>query len=80
MTANGMSSVSVSYETRRQLNTMRTMDGFKSVDLLLADLIREHKTKKMRGELDDLRMSMKEIADVNVDHLIDRLNLAPFKV
>lgn len=80
MTANGMSSVSVSYETRRQLNTMRTMDGFKSVDLLLADLIREHKTKKMRGELDDLRTSMKEIADVNVDHLIDRLNLAPFKV
>jgi hypothetical protein len=80
MTANGMSSVSVSYETRRQLNTMRTMDGFKSVDLLLADLIREHKTKKMRGELDDLRMSMKKIADVNVDHLIDRLNLAPFKV
>ena len=75
-----MSSVSVSYETRRQLNTMRTMDGFKSVDLLLADLIREHKTKKMRGELDDLRMSMKKIADVNVDHLIDRLNLAPFKV
>tara|TARA_B100001142_G_scaffold239536_1_gene238280 strand:- start:195 stop:437 length:243 start_codon:yes stop_codon:yes gene_type:complete len=80
MTADGMSSVSVSYETRRQLNTMRTMDGFKSVDLLLADLIREHKTKKMRGELDDLRTSMKEIADVNVDHLIDRLNLAPFKV
>ena len=36
--------------------------------------------KKMRGELDDLRKSMKEIADVNVDHLIDRLNLAPFKV
>jgi hypothetical protein len=80
MTADGMSSVSVSYETRRQLNTMRTMDGFKSVDLLLADLIREHKTKKMRGELDDLRTSMKEIADVNVNHLIDRLNLAPFKV
>jgi len=80
MTADGMSSISVSYETRRQLNTMRTMDGYKSVDLLLADLIREHKTKKMRGELDDLRTSMKEIADVNVNHLIDRLNLAPFKV
>ena len=80
MTANGMSSISVSYETRRQLNTMRTMDGYKSVDLLLADLIREHKTKKMRGELDNLRTSMKEIADVNVNHLVDRLNLAPFKV
>ncbi|MGY8669439.1 MAG: hypothetical protein ACKVJ7_00125 [Candidatus Poseidoniales archaeon] len=59
---------------------MRTMDGFKSVDLLLADLIREHKTKKMRGELDNLRTSMQETADVNVNHLIDRLNLAPFKV
>ena len=80
MTAEGMTSVSVSYETRRQLNTMRTMDGYKSIDLLLADLIREHKTKKMRGELDELRTNMKQIADVNVDHLIDRLNLAPFKV
>jgi len=80
MTAEGMTSISVSYETRRQLNTMRTMYGYKSVDAMLASLIREHKTSKMKGELDEVRNHMKEVADVDVEHLIDRLNLSPFKV
>ena len=39
-----------------------------------------HKLSKMNGELDRLRGQMKDVADVNADHLIDRLNLAPFKV
>jgi hypothetical protein len=34
----------------------------------------------MNGELERLRTQMKEVADVNTDHLVDRLNLAPFKV
>jgi hypothetical protein len=34
----------------------------------------------MNGELDKLRAHVKEIADVNADHLVERLNLAPFKV
>ena len=80
MTGEGMTSVSVSYEIRRQLNTIRTMDGFHSVDELLADLIRTHKLSKMNGELERLRNQMKEVADVNANHLVDRLNLAPFKV
>ena len=75
-----MTSVSVSYEVRRQLNTLRTMDGHKSVDSLISELIRAHKLAKMNGELDELRSKMKEIADVNSDHLVQRLNLAPFKV
>jgi len=56
------------------------MDGFRSVDELLADLIRTHKLSKMNGELERLRNQMKEVADVNAEHLVDRLNLAPFKV
>ena len=75
-----MTSVSVSYEVRRQLNTLRTMDGHKSVDSVISELIRAHKLAKMNGELDELRSKMKEIADVNSDHLVQRLNLAPFKV
>ena len=75
-----MTSVSVSYEVRRQLNTLRTMDGHKSVDSFISELIRAHKLAKMTGELDELRSKMKEIADVNSDHLVQRLNLAPFKV
>lgn len=75
-----MTSVSVSYEVRRQLNTMRTVNGHKSVNLLLEDVIRAHKMARMRGELDVLQEHLKRVADVNVEHLVDRLNMAPFKV
>ena len=75
-----MTSVSVSYEVRRQLNTLRTMDGYRSVDSFLSELIRAHKLAKMNGDLDELRTQMKEVADVSAEHLVQRLNLAPFKV
>ena len=75
-----MTSVSVSYEVRRQLNTLRTMDGHRSVDSFLSELIRAHKLAKMNGDLDELRTQMKEVADVSGEHLVQRLNLAPFKV
>tara|TARA_B100000902_G_scaffold343951_1_gene349007 strand:- start:3003 stop:3275 length:273 start_codon:yes stop_codon:yes gene_type:complete len=80
MTGEGMTSVSVSYEVRRQLNTMRTVNGHKSVNMLLDDIIRAHKIARMRGELDVLQEHLKRVADVNVEHLVDRLNMAPFKV
>ena len=75
-----MTSVSLSYEVRRQLNTMRTVNGHKSVNMLLEDIIRAHKMARMRGELDVLQEHLKRVADVNVEHLVDRLNMAPFKV
>tara|TARA_X000001036_G_scaffold104060_1_gene97287 strand:+ start:787 stop:1029 length:243 start_codon:yes stop_codon:yes gene_type:complete len=80
MTGEGMTSVSVSYEVRRQLNTLRTMDGHRSVDSFITELIRAHKLSKMNGELDNLRSKMKEVADVSAEHLVQRLNLAPFQV
>jgi|TARA_B110000858_G_C17772407_1_gene460349 hypothetical protein len=80
MTAEGMTSISVSYEVRRQLNTMRTSSGHKSVNELLNDMVRAHKIAKMQGEIDTLRQRMKDIANVPVEQLVDRLNLAPFKV
>ncbi|MDP6224415.1 MAG: hypothetical protein QGF34_05075 [Candidatus Poseidoniaceae archaeon] len=80
MTGEGMTSVSVSYEVRRQLNTMRTVSGHKSVNTLLEDLIRIHKMARMRGEIDTLRDHLQRVADVNVDHLVSRLNMAPFEV
>ena len=75
-----MTSVRVSYEVRRQLNTLRTMDGHRSVDSFLSELIRAHKLAKMNGDLEELRTHMKEVADVSAEHLVQRLNLAPFKV
>ena len=80
MTGEGMTSVSVSYEVRRQLNTMRSTSGHKSVNELLLDMVRSHKIAKMNGEIETLRDRMKAVADVEVEHLVDRLNLAPFKV
>ncbi|MEJ6530732.1 MAG: hypothetical protein QNL81_04025 [Euryarchaeota archaeon] len=80
MTAEGMTSISVSYEVRRQLNTMRTSSGHKSVNELLNDMVRAHKIAKMQGEIDTLRQRMNDIANVPVEQLVDRLNLAPFKV
>ena len=80
MTAEGMTSISVSYEVRRQLNTMRTSSGHRSVNDLLNDMVRAHKIAKMQGEIDTLRQRMKDIADVPVEQLADRLNLSPFKV
>ena len=80
MTGEGMTSVSVSYEVRRQLNTMRSTSGHKSVNELLLDMVRAQKIAKMNGEIETLRERMKAVADVEVEHLVDRLNLAPFKV
>jgi hypothetical protein len=48
--------------------------------MLLEDVIRAHKMARMRGELDVLQEHLKRVADVNVEHLVDRLNMAPFKV
>ena len=80
MTAEGMTSISVSYEVRRQLNTLRTLSGYKSINEFLNDLVRTHKITKMSGEIDTLRERMKAVADVEVEHLVDRLNLSPFQV
>ena len=56
------------------------MDGHRSVDSFITELIRAHKLSKMNGELDNLRSKMKEVADVSAEHLVQRLNLAPFQV
>jgi hypothetical protein len=48
--------------------------------VLLLDMVRAHKISKMNGEIETLRERMKAVADVEVEHLVDRLNLAPFKV
>lgn len=72
--------MSVSYEIRRLLNTLRTTGGHKSVNELLAEMIRTHRMLKMKSEIDTLRDRMKQAVDVDVDHLAERLNLAPFQV
>jgi hypothetical protein len=50
------------------------------VDELLQDLIRQHRMARMDGSLGTLRARAKDAANVDVDHLVERLKLAPFKV
>jgi CRISPR/Cas system type I-B associated protein Csh2 (Cas7 group RAMP superfamily) len=80
MTAAGMTSVSVSFETRRQLNSMKVMDNHRSVDDLLADLVKQYKVLRMRGVVDDLRSRFSELEEMDVDALVRKLAMSPFAV
>ena len=80
MTAAGMTSVSVSFETRRQLNSMKVMDNHRSVDDLLADLVKQYKVLRMRGVVDDLRSRFSELEEIDVDALVRKLAMSPFAV
>ena len=80
MTAAGMTSVSVSFETRRQLNSMKVMDNHRSVDDLLADLVKQYKVLRMRGVVDDLRARFSELEEMDVDALVRKLAMSPFAV
>ena len=51
-----------------------------SVNEVLLDLIRHQRMARMDGSLELLRERAKATADVDVDHLVERLNLAPFRV
>ena len=59
---------------------LRSLGGYKSVNEVLLDLIRHQRMARMDGSLELLRERAKATADVDVDHLVERLNLAPFRV
>ena len=75
-----MTSVSVSYETRRLLNSLRSISGHKSIDGLLMTLMKEHKMQKLSGVTDDLRNRLSELEGIDSEVLIQRLGLCPFPV
>ncbi len=72
--------MSVSFETRRQLNSMKVMDNHRSVDDLLADLVKQYKVLRMRGVVDDLRARFSELDEMDVDALVRKLAMSPFAV
>tara|TARA_B100001564_G_scaffold267842_1_gene229448 strand:+ start:225 stop:461 length:237 start_codon:yes stop_codon:yes gene_type:complete len=78
MTAEGMTSVSVSLETRRQLNQMRSMMEFKNIDLLLEHLLMEKRLSRLSAESKQLQEHLEKLDDVNVNDLIEKLDLSPF--
>jgi hypothetical protein len=80
MTAAGMTSLSVSFETRRLLNSMKAMGDHRSVDDLLAELVKQNKLMRMKGVLDELRSRLDELNELDVDALVRKLALSPFPV
>ena len=78
MTAEGMTSVSVSLETRRQLNQMRSMMEFKNIDLLLEHLLMEQRLSRLNTESKQLKEHLDGLSGVDIDGLIEKLELSPF--
>ena len=68
-----MTSVSVSFEARRQLNSMRAMGNYRSVDDLIQAVLQEYRMMQLRGEADKLRGRLREIGQTDVEALISRL-------
>ena len=78
MTAEGMTSVSVSLETRRQLNQMRSMMEFKNIDLFLEHLLMEQRLNRLNTESKQLKEHLDRLNGVDVNSLIEKLELSPF--
>ena len=75
-----MTSLSVSYEIRRQLNSMRAMKDLKSVNELLVQLIQEHKLTNLTKVTDLLGEKLSKLEGLDAEHLVQRLQLSPFKI
>ena len=78
MTAEGMTSVSVSLETRRQMNQMRSMMEFKNIDLLLEHLLMEKRLSRLSVESKQLQEHLEKLDGIDVNDLIEKLELSPF--
>mgnify|MGYP003709491399 FL=1 len=74
-----MTSVSVSFEVRRQLNSMRALGNYGSVDELLLHMLKAHRLIHIQTDGDRLRSRITELDDIDVAGLIARLDLSPYK-
>jgi len=74
-----MTSISVSFEVRRQLNSMRALGNYKSVDDLLQQLLKEYRLNQISRDSDALQQALGSINDIDVNGLIAKLDLSPFQ-
>ena len=88
-----MTSISVSFEVRRQLNSMRALGNYKSVDDLLQQLLKEYRLNQISRDSDALQQALGSIndidvnvtiqrfgcIDIDVNGLIAKLDLSPFQ-
>ena len=74
-----MTSISVSFEVRRQLNSMRALGNYKSVDELLQQLLKEYRLNQISRDSDVLQKALGSMNDIDVNGLIAKLELSPFQ-
>ena len=74
-TAPGMTSVSVSLETRRLLNSLRSMSDFKSIDDLIEHIIKEQRMMRLQSEFEDLQKLIAGMDSADVSALIANVEL-----
>ena len=70
-----MTSVSVSFEVRRRLNSLRAMEGVKSIDDLLKSVLKEYRLKRLKEEHDALRIRISDLDEADIDSTISALGL-----
>ena len=74
-----MTSVSVSFEARRQLNSMRALGNYGSVDELLLHMLKAHRLNHIQADGDRLRARISELDNTDIADLVARLNLSPYE-
>ena len=78
MTAPGMTSVSVSLESRRLLNSLRSMSDLKSIDDLIEHLIKEQRMMRLKSEFEDLQKLIAGMESTDIDALIASVELPSY--
>ena len=70
-----MTSVSVSFEVRRRLNSLRAMERVKSIDDLLKSVLKEYRLNRLKVEHDALRIRISNLNEEDIDATISALGL-----
>ena len=68
-----MTSVSVSFEIRRRLNSLKAMEGVNSVDDLLKAVLKEYRLNRLRSEQDSIRSRIRDLERTDIEAVINRI-------
>jgi hypothetical protein len=73
-----MTSVSVSFEVRRLLNSLKSIENESSVDSMLKSMLKEHRMNRLNQESDNLRKRIGSLDSSTVEEIVASLRLAPW--
>jgi len=73
-----MTSVSVSFEVRRLLNSLKSIENESSVDSMLKSMLKEHRMNRLSQESDTIRKRIGSLDSSTVEAIVASLRLAPW--